>query len=424
MVLDQLNMRDRMPEGTTAEDLYRNEKLPFAFNYIDQNLEITHDKDRQGGHGSHVAGIASANRYIPKDEGYVEYTEDAGVVGTAPDAQLLVMKVFGNNGGAFPADYMAAIEDALMLGCDTVNLSLGSQSAGFSRADEEYYNTILEKLKSAHVIVTIAAGNSYNFSYYSESPTKLLRTEDVNNNSVGSPGSYTNSLAVASVDNITLTDIAATFGNATIIVNEATSGIQNPWSSLDTSENGTGTAYSYLFLGNPNDPDDTVKYGVDESAYEGIDVEGKIVLISRGNASFADKHTVASQAGAAGVVVYNNESGNINISIEGSVATIPCVSISQSQAQRILAEGTSGTVTVQSGVSTVPVQSDYYTMSEFSSWGVPESLELKPEITAPGGNIYSRGWGTSGNQSLYYHVRHFHGNPSHGWSRCQSDAIH
>ncbi len=30
-----------------------------------------------------------------------------------------------------------------------------------------------------------------------------------------------------------------------------------------------------------------------------------------------------------------------------------------------------------------------YTMSDFSSWGVPGSLELKPEITAPGGNIYS-----------------------------------
>lgn len=32
---------------------------------------------------------------------------------------------------------------------------------------------------------------------------------------------------------------------------------------------------------------------------------------------------------------------------------------------------------------------DYYTMSDFSSWGIPGSLELKPEITAPGGNIYS-----------------------------------
>lgn len=389
MVLGQLNMKDRMPEGATAEDLYRNEKLPFAFNYIDQDLEITHDKDSQGGHGSHVAGIASANRYIPKGEGYVEYTEDAGVVGTAPDAQLLVMKVFGKNGGAYEADYMAAIEDALMLGCDTVNLSLGSQTSGFTSSGVEYYNSIFENLKSSHVVVTIAAGNDYSFSYYTESPTKLLRTADVNNHRIGSPGSYTNSLAVASIDNITVTDIAATFGNTTIILNEARNGLQNPWPSLDTSENGTGTAYSYLFLGNPNDPDDTIKYGADERAYEGIDVKGKIVLISRGNASFADKHTFANQAGAAGVVIYNNESGEINISIEGSKATTPCVSISQSKMQRILAGGTSGTVTVQSGFSTVPVQSDYYTMSEFSSWGVPESLELKPEITAPGGNIYS-----------------------------------
>ena len=33
-------------------------------------------------------------------------------------------------------------------------------------------------------------------------------------------------------------------------------------------------------------------------------------------------------------------------------------------------------------------------MSDFSSWGVPGSLELKPEITAPGGSIYSV-WGAN-----------------------------
>lgn len=27
--------------------------------------------------------------------------------------------------------------------------------------------------------------------------------------------------------------------------------------------------------------------------------------------------------------------------------------------------------------------------SDFSSWGVPGNLDLKPEITAPGGNIWS-----------------------------------
>ena len=51
---------------------------------------------------------------------------------------------------------------------------------------------------------------------------------------------------------------------------------------------------------------------------------------------------------------------------------------------------------------------DYYTMSSFSSWGVPGSLEMKPEITAPGGNIYSLKDG--GDLSEY--VRHLHGRSS------------
>ena len=36
------------------------------------------------------------------------------------------MKVFGINGGAYDSDYMIAIEDAIVLGADTINLSLGS----------------------------------------------------------------------------------------------------------------------------------------------------------------------------------------------------------------------------------------------------------------------------------------------------------
>ena len=36
--------------------------------------------------------------------------------GVAPDAQILTMKVFGNYGGAYESDYMAAIEDAIVLG--------------------------------------------------------------------------------------------------------------------------------------------------------------------------------------------------------------------------------------------------------------------------------------------------------------------
>ena len=289
MVLGQLNMKDRMPEGATAEDLYRNEKLPFAFNYIDQDLEITHDKDSQGGHGSHVAGIASANRYIPKGEGYVEYTEDAGVVGTAPDAQLLVMKVFGKNGGAYDTDYMAAIEDAVMLGCDTVNLSLGSAISGFTYSGEDYFNQIFHNLESTGVVVAIAVGNSSGFAENSTSPTGLLYADDVNENRVGMPGSFTNALSVASVNNISTTSIGATFGDTFITVIEATGGRNDPWTSLDTTPDVSGTSYEYVFLGNPLDANNEEKYGSYLKDYKDMDVQGKIVVVSRGNTPLAER---------------------------------------------------------------------------------------------------------------------------------------
>ena len=45
----------------------------------------------------------------------------------------------------------------------------------------------------------------------------------------------------------------------------------------------------------------------DESDYEGVDVEGKIALISRGELTFEEKETNAAERGAVGVVVFNNE---------------------------------------------------------------------------------------------------------------------
>ena len=45
--------------GLTAGDLYRSAKVPFAFNYIDEDLDVTHDNDSQGDHGTHVSGIAT-----------------------------------------------------------------------------------------------------------------------------------------------------------------------------------------------------------------------------------------------------------------------------------------------------------------------------------------------------------------------------
>jgi lactocepin len=49
----------------------------------------------------------------------------------APDAQIFVMKVFSSS-GASDSDYFAALEDAIVLGADAANLSLGSASPGWT----------------------------------------------------------------------------------------------------------------------------------------------------------------------------------------------------------------------------------------------------------------------------------------------------
>ena len=55
-VLPKLNISKLVPD---ASKLYLTSKLPFAFNYVDEDFDITHDNDKQGEHGSHVAGIAT-----------------------------------------------------------------------------------------------------------------------------------------------------------------------------------------------------------------------------------------------------------------------------------------------------------------------------------------------------------------------------
>ena len=55
---------------------------------------------------------------------------DGTISGIAPQAQLVVMKVFGDNfTGAAEDDILAALEDCVKLGVDAVNLSVGAVSS-------------------------------------------------------------------------------------------------------------------------------------------------------------------------------------------------------------------------------------------------------------------------------------------------------
>ena len=456
-VLDQLNVSKRI-EGVTAEQLYVNAKRPFNFNYVDGTFNVSHDLDDMGSHGSHVAGIAAANRYIAVDlacdfngngildeddaqtlmdhiilgeeaqnlyyadlncDGSVDerdvtaildavgggfYADAAklvGVTGVAPDAQIVTMKVFGITGGAYSSDYMAATEDALILGCDSANLSLGGANPGFSSshemepADSAYIDGLMERLEESGMVMCVSAGNSGNWAD-NDQAYQMLYADEGGSYTTSEPATYANALSVASADNVGLvTDLRTTFAGREFRMEGVSGGFNEPWISLD--DQSVGVTLDCVFIGDPDalltgaEQTDLTIYGGDAGDYG--DVTGKVVLVARGNGiSFADKHANAALAGAAAVIIYNNVEDLVYASIEGSEATIPCAMITLEQARQIygLFGGKTGTMTVQYDLNVNHGTGEgRVTMSDFSSWGTTGDLQLKPEITAPGGNIYS-----------------------------------
>lgn len=401
-----------MPNVKPA-NVYLSSKLPFAFNYIDKDLDVTHDNDTAGEHGSHVAGIATANSLIKKGKTFVEALDEVFVQGVAPEAQLLTMKVFGKGGGAYDSDYMVAIEDAIILKCDAINLSLGSSAAGPRMSAT--YQGVMESLAKEDVVVVMSAGNAGTWADNAlglgaalGAKLPYLYAGDVSLDTVGSPASFGNSLSVASVDNTGYTgNYVQVGGNKITYSDSADSGYGNkPMTTLDTSKDGSGTEYEYICSVTYNDTGDLVPgIGAEEevAAIGAANLKGKIFICQRGTTSFFEKANAAAAAGAVGTIIWNNTTGTIGLNLTGYKYTAPCVSILQADGLKIFRNSTAqtdedgkvlyytGKITVSSAIAVIEGAAKYpfYTMSSFSSWGVPGDLSLKPEITAPGGNIYS-----------------------------------
>ena len=363
-VMGELNAAELYP-AATAEDLYYSEKVPFAFNYVDENLKTSHDYDDQGYHGTHVAGIAAANEIDSTD-----------VVGVAPEAQLVIMKVFGENNGAYQDDLMAAIEDALLLDVDVINLSLGATS-GFSSEDPEI-DRIYSRVEYYDTVLAISAGNETQSSYYNIWGTDQNPTAHPDTAVVGSPSTWGGALSIASAENTHVVTTYFTVDGKDYTYTDALD-LYTTFRSL------AGEELEYVMIP-----------GLGEAAdYEGLDLEGKIAVISRGTINFSLKLYNAEMAGAVGAIIYNNEPGSIGLQMadeegnlnDGISGEVPCVSVTM-DVGAALAAAESKKLTV-SEVDGPVLNPEAGQMSLFSSWGVTPSLELKPEITAIGGNMYS-----------------------------------
>lgn len=339
---------------------WRTDKVPYGYNYMDLNQEILDLGPDASMHGMHVAGIVGANG----DE------ENGGVKGIAPEAQLLAMKVFGNN-PAMPSTFgdviVKAIDDSVALGADVINMSLGS-SASFVMPDDLEQQAVKRAMENG-VICSISAGNSTCFGNGWDDP--YTKNPDIG--VVGSPGLSNESIQVAAIENTHMRANALEY-----VCNDITyyAGYINAGGIDPVSVFNGNVEYVNCGLGNINE-------------IAGLDVAGKIALIQRGDITFVEKITNAQNYGAIGVIVYNSAAGG-----EGLISMaypedgrIPAVFIQLSHGLR-LAELTEKYVQFNGNLTNVP-NPDSGKMSSFTSWGSTPNLDFKPEITAPGGNIWS-----------------------------------
>jgi minor extracellular serine protease Vpr len=287
-------------------------------------------------HGTHVAGTVAA---------------DGGIKGVAPEASLLAYRVLGPGGSGSTENVIAGVEKAVEDGADVMNLSLGN-----SLNNPDWATSIaLDQAMSDGVVAVTSNGNS-----------------GPNNWTVGSPGTSREAISVGatqlpfSVYSSTLKAGDTSFSTAKVM--------GFPSDEAVLALNGQTLPIVYVGLAGAAD-------------FVGKDVAGKVVLVERGTHAFVDKANNAKNAGAVGMVIYNNAPGEIPVDVPGM--DVPTIKLSREQGlelKAILDQNTDTTVTFGTAFDKKVGE----TMAAFSSRGpVMDTWMIKPDVSAPGVNIVS-----------------------------------
>ncbi|MDD4291736.1 MAG: leucine-rich repeat protein [Clostridia bacterium] len=343
-----------------ASDFYISEKIPFAFDYAQKDADVmptANSVTRFGAyHGTHVAGILTG--------------KDDVICGVVPNAQLAFMKVGSDYGTSITAESVfSALDDCILLGVDAINMSFGS-GAGFTYergTDSDYINGLYTKVQKLGIGMCLSAGNSADTSSLN---TDLgVKTYNPDSGVVSSPSTYTGTLSVASFDTFPYYFLAV--GEKNVLFNNAYNANQQAYGFAEGLFDEEGKFSAEIVFAGLGRETDYVS-----------DVDGKVVLVMRGEISFAQKQSIAAQKGAVACIICNNEDVMINAQIPE--LTIPTCTIKLGDGEYIRSQ-------IEKGVASIALDKDNktYFLSSFSSWGPTGDLKIKPEITSAGGYILS-----------------------------------
>ena len=354
-------LTSQLGEGKTG--VYISQKFPFAYDYADGDNDASPREGGSGFHGTHVAGIAAGNA----DK----------IVGTAPNAQVIVAKVTRSEDDALlDSALLASLDDMLVLHPDVINLSLG-WTGGMDNEADTVYATVYKKLQDAGITVNAAAGNAFSTGYGNNSGKGLPYASDPDSSVIDEPATYSSVVAVASVENALIRNAFTVNGKD---IGYQRSRGMNGEKVAYFSDLPAGT-YEYVDAGFASEEDVAA---LKEKYPDGL--AGKIALVSRGKMTYQKKVENLYDLHPAGILVYNNVSVGSLIIMNLTTQDLPAAFISQADGQAML-DAPEHKLSIAEGQ--VLPQSSIYEASEFSSWGVSPDLRLKPEIAAPGGNVFS-----------------------------------
>ncbi len=338
------------------------------------------------GHGSHVSGTAAGEGVLADHSTYTGpydpsiYNDPSKFVigpGVAPLAKLIALKVFGCSQEPSTStdivisalEWVAAYNVRHADGIDVVNLSLGGD---FGQADDPDAIAI-NNLVSMGVVVVAADGNANHVPFIA-----------------GGPATATKAISVAALDAFPTIPMATVQlpGGTDIPGNNQSASTALPISgTLHVVSDGAGG----------------VSLGCTAADYD-AGTAGKIVAIKRGVCAFVEKGAAAQAAGATGIIMINRDDtapGDLPtfIGSDPQYFTIPMVGVDKT-AQPILLANDGAAVTLAPAPSAA--NPTYQQIADFSSAGPRYGDNwLKPDVAAPGVNVFSSLVGTGWDGAMY-----------------------